>query len=150
MQVVLFAPDDSEPCQKTRAALSALLTSEMFEDFNTLDALMCRLRRPLDPAQIIVLLVPCENYLRQMEENAELFKDVQIVFAAPFMGNGIAERAHRLRPRVVLDLAQAPRHVPAIVENVIRREVKERTRAADARVPDEAGAREEAVMKLRR
>ncbi|HUU38995.1 MAG TPA: hypothetical protein VMW46_12430 [Candidatus Desulfaltia sp.] len=99
MQLLFYSSGDDQAEKRLEAAVHKVIPENKIELFKRLDDLRERLRMPVEPDSIAVLLASNREELQQMQLLRRLLIEIYIVLVIPDRKKSTIELAHLLLPR---------------------------------------------------
>ena len=99
MQLFFYSSGDDQAEKRLEAAVHKVIPENKIELFKRLDDLRERLRMPVEPDSIAVLLASNREELQQMQLLRRLLIEIYIVLVIPDRKKSTIELAHLLLPR---------------------------------------------------
>ncbi len=99
MKLLFYSSGDDQNEKRLKAAIHKVIPESKIEVFKRLDDLRERLRRPVEPDSIAVLLASNREELQQMQVLRRLLVEIYVVLVIPDRKKSTIELAHRLLAR---------------------------------------------------
>ena len=99
MQLLIYSDRDDKNSQRLEAAVHKIIPEGRIEHFRSLEDFRERLRKPIEPDSVAVLLASSREELRQMQLLRELLTELYVVLVLPDLTKDTIKSAHRLLPR---------------------------------------------------
>jgi len=99
MRLLFYSSRDDQDEKRLEAAVHMVIPESKIELFKRLDDLRGRLRRPVEPDSIAVLLASNREELQQMQPLRRLLIEIYVVLVIPDRKKRTIELAHLLLPR---------------------------------------------------
>ena len=99
MQLLFYSSGDDQAEKKLEAAIHKVIPKSKIELFKRLDDLKERLRMPVEPDSIAVLLASNREELQQMQLLRRLLIEIYVILVVPDREKSTIELAHLLLPR---------------------------------------------------
>jgi hypothetical protein len=99
MQLLFYSNEDDQNNKRLEAAVHKVIPENKIEIFKRLDDFRERLRRPIEPDSIAVLLASNRVELQLMQLFRGLLREIYVVLVIPDRKKNTIELAHLLLPR---------------------------------------------------
>lgn len=99
MQVLFYSSGDDQNNKRLEAAVHRVIPENQIESFKKLDDFGERLRTPIEPDSIAILLAANRDELQQMQLLRGLLTEIYVVLVIPDRKKSTIELAHHLLPR---------------------------------------------------
>jgi len=99
MQLLFYSSGDDQNVKRLEAAVHKVVPESKIEPFKSLDDFRERLRMPVEPDSIAVLLASNREELQQMRLLRELLTEIYVVLVIPDRKKSTIDLAHLLLPR---------------------------------------------------
>ena len=99
MQLLFYSSGDDQDEKRLEAAVHQVIPESKIELFKKLDDLGKRLRRPVEPDSIAILLALNGEELQQMQRFRQLLTEIYVVLVIPDRKKSTIGLAHLLLPR---------------------------------------------------
>ena len=120
MGVILFIPPWTKNAEEVRSAVKQTVPQGDMEICLTVDALLKRLRGPVQARTIAILFPASPDDLAGLLEINEFLDDLRIILILADADESTVALGHRLRPRVVLQGDAYLLQLLPILENMIQ------------------------------
>jgi hypothetical protein len=99
MQLLFYTSVDDQNSKRLEVAVHKVIPRGRIEHFRTLDDLWERLRMPVEPDSVAVLMASDRDELQKMQLLRELLTEIYVVLVIPDRKKSTIELAHFLLPR---------------------------------------------------
>ena len=99
MQLLFYSSKVDQDTKRLDAAVHKIIPASRIEIFKRLDDLRERLRAPVEPDSVAVLLFSNRKELQNMLSLQELLTEIYVVLVLPDLNKGTLKIAHCLLPR---------------------------------------------------
>jgi hypothetical protein len=99
MQLLFYSGGDDQNTRRLEAAVHKAIPESQMEFFKRLDDFRERLRMPIEPDSIAVLLASNREELQRMQRLRALLTEIYVVLVIPDRKKSTIELAHLLLPR---------------------------------------------------
>ncbi len=99
MQLLYYSGGDDKNSQRLEAAVHHVIPESQIEAFKKLEDFRERLRMPIEPDSIAVLLASNREELKRLQPLRGLLTEIYIVLVVPDRKKSTIELAHLLLPR---------------------------------------------------
>jgi len=99
MQLLFYSSGDDQAEKRLEAVVHKVIPENKIELFKRLDDLRERLRMPVEPDSVAVLLASNRGELQQMQLLRRLLIEIYVILVLPDRKKSTIELAHRLLPR---------------------------------------------------
>ena len=97
MSVILYVPNSNQ--NDIRQRIEGLIPEKGLKVYKTLEGLLERLHRPIDPETILIIVASSREKLSEVLSLRRALGDVRTVVVAPDQDPKTVSLAHQLRPR---------------------------------------------------
>jgi len=99
MQLLFYSNGVDRNTERLEAAVDKVIPEGRIEHFTKLEAFGERLRRPVEPDSVAVLLASTREELETMRQFRGLLTEIYIILVLPDLLKGTIKIAHQLLPR---------------------------------------------------
>ena len=97
MNVILYVPNSDQ--NDIRQRIEGLIPEKTLKVYRTLEGLLERLHRPIDPETIMIIVASSREKLSEVSPLRRILGDVRSVVVVPDQEPATVALAHQLRPR---------------------------------------------------
>jgi len=97
MNVILYVPNSDQ--NDIRQRIEGLIPEKTLKVYRTLEGLLERLHRPIDPETIMIIVASSREKLSEVSPLRRILGDVRTVVVVPDQEPATVALAHQLRPR---------------------------------------------------
>jgi hypothetical protein len=119
MGILMFLPQGAEDGDRVREAIGRAAPEGRTETCPTVEALAERLREPLGPSDVVVLLADTPERLDDLSRLGDLLDGIRDVVLLPDGEEETIAQGHRLFPRVLLHGGDWPERLSAIIRKML-------------------------------
>lgn len=120
MQLFLYMSGDDQDTKRLGAAVHKAIAKDQMELFKRLDTFKERLRMPIEPDSIAVLLASSRAELQEMQPLRGLLTEVFVVLVIPDHKDSTIRLAHLLLPRFLSQIDDNFTDLGAVLKKMIR------------------------------
>lgn len=99
MQVLFYSSGDDQDAKRLEAAVHKVIPEGRIETVKELDDLRKRLRTPVEPDSVLVLLASDREELQRMQPFCALLSEIYVILVLPDLEKSTIRLAHHLLPR---------------------------------------------------
>lgn len=99
MQVFFYSSGDDQDAKRLEAVVHKVIPAGRIEAFKELDDFRKRLRSPVEPDSVLVLLASDREELQRMKPFCALLAEIYVILVLPDLEKGTIRIAHHLLPR---------------------------------------------------
>jgi hypothetical protein len=97
MNVILYVPNSDQ--NDIRQRIEGLIPEKTLKVYRTLEGLLERLHRPIDPKTIMIIVASSREKLSEVSPLRRILGDIRTVVVVPDQEPATVALAHQLRPR---------------------------------------------------
>jgi hypothetical protein len=120
MRLLLYSCRESEDSKRLEATVHKVIPKDRIELFKSLTELRERLRTPVEPDSIAVLLASSEEELRKMQPLRVLLPEIFVVLVIPDRMRSTIALAHLLLPRFLSQKSDDFKDLGRVLEKICR------------------------------
>lgn len=120
MQLLLYLSEDDQNGERLETAVHKAIANGQVELFRGLEGFRERLRRPIEPDSIAVLLASNGEELQRLQPLRGLLKELFIVLVIPDHKNDTIRLAHLLLPRFISQIDDDFTDLGNVLKKIVR------------------------------
>ena len=120
MDVILYAPNSDQ--DDIRQRIEGLIPEKRVKVYKTLEGLLERLHRPIDPETILIIVASSREKLLEVSPLRRILGDFRTIVVAPDQEPETVALAHQLRPRFLTYANSDFGDLVAVLEKMIESE----------------------------
>ena len=120
MQLLLYLSEDDQNGERLEAAVHKAITNGQVELFRGLEGFRERLRRPIEPDSIAVLLASNGEELQRLQPLRGLLKELFVVLVIPDHKDDTIRLAHLLLPRFISQIDDDFADLGNVLKKIVR------------------------------